>query len=229
MPVPQFLTDLLSLLYAIATPAAALTLVAAGLSLRTEGGMNFHVTGRTGKWIMWTVILLTLPQVLHWMAAQGIHVPDNPGSNGSGWISGIATAFQNFVNQVINKFCAGRGRLHDPEGNTRCRLGRQPTSVDHRGDLSAVDQGDDPDVSGMELWKRHGDHRHAPAVLELSCGQRHATGRRPVLRSGSANWSVSAARYQDNEVSVTTDPAMVAAFSREFRAMWDRPDNSQVR
>jgi phosphatidylserine/phosphatidylglycerophosphate/cardiolipin synthase-like enzyme len=50
-----------------------------------------------------------------------------------------------------------------------------------------------------------------------------------VLRSGSANWSVSAARYQDNEVSVTTDPAMVAAFSREFRAMWDRPDNSQVR
>jgi phosphatidylserine/phosphatidylglycerophosphate/cardiolipin synthase-like enzyme len=50
-----------------------------------------------------------------------------------------------------------------------------------------------------------------------------------VLRSGSANWSVSAARYQDNEVSVTTDPAMVAAFSREFRAMWDRPDNSVVR
>jgi phosphatidylserine/phosphatidylglycerophosphate/cardiolipin synthase-like enzyme len=38
------------------------------------------------------------------------------------------------------------------------------------------------------------------------------------LRSGSANWSVSAARYQGNEVSVTTDPAMVAAFSREFRA-----------
>jgi phosphatidylserine/phosphatidylglycerophosphate/cardiolipin synthase-like enzyme len=50
-----------------------------------------------------------------------------------------------------------------------------------------------------------------------------------TLRAGSANWSVSAARYQDNEVSVTTDPAMVAAFSREFRAMWDRPDNSQVR
>jgi phosphatidylserine/phosphatidylglycerophosphate/cardiolipin synthase-like enzyme len=50
-----------------------------------------------------------------------------------------------------------------------------------------------------------------------------------VLRSGSANWSVSAARYQDNEVSITTDPAMVAAFSREFREIWDRPDNSVVR
>jgi hypothetical protein len=66
--------------------------------------MNFHVTGRTGKWIMWTVILLTLPQVLHWITAQGIHVPDNPGSNGSGWISGITTAFQNFVNLVVNNF-----------------------------------------------------------------------------------------------------------------------------
>jgi hypothetical protein len=104
MPVPQFLTDLLSLLYAIATPASALTLVAAGLSLRTEGGMNFHVTGRTGKWIMWTVILLTLPQVLHWIGTQGIHIPDNPGSSGSSWISGNAAAFQNFVNLVVNNF-----------------------------------------------------------------------------------------------------------------------------
>jgi hypothetical protein len=42
--VPQFLSDLLALLYAIATPAAAVTLIAAGLSLRTEGGMNFHLS-----------------------------------------------------------------------------------------------------------------------------------------------------------------------------------------
>lgn len=104
MPVPQFLNDLLSLLYAIASPAAFLTLVAAGLSLRTEGGTNFHLTGRTGKWIMWTVILLTLPQILHWVGAQGIDVPDNPGSSGNSWISGSATAFQNFVNLVLNNF-----------------------------------------------------------------------------------------------------------------------------
>jgi phosphatidylserine/phosphatidylglycerophosphate/cardiolipin synthase-like enzyme len=50
-----------------------------------------------------------------------------------------------------------------------------------------------------------------------------------VLRSGSGNWSVSAARYQDNEITVTTDAAEVAAFAREFRAMWERPDNLQVR
>jgi phosphatidylserine/phosphatidylglycerophosphate/cardiolipin synthase-like enzyme len=50
-----------------------------------------------------------------------------------------------------------------------------------------------------------------------------------VLRSGSGNWSVSAARYQDNEVSVTTDPSSVSAFSRDFREMWERSDNTQVR
>ena len=50
-----------------------------------------------------------------------------------------------------------------------------------------------------------------------------------VLRSGSGNWSVSAARYQDNEVSVTTDPSSVSAFSRDFREMWERFDNTQVR
>jgi phosphatidylserine/phosphatidylglycerophosphate/cardiolipin synthase-like enzyme len=50
-----------------------------------------------------------------------------------------------------------------------------------------------------------------------------------VLRSGSGNWSVSAARYQDNEIAVTTDAAEVAAFAREFRVMWERPDNMRVR
>ena len=60
-----------------------------------------------------------------------------------------------------------------------------------------------------------------PALLALLCDD--------VLRSGSGNWSVSAARYQDNEITVTTDAAEVAVFEREFRAMWERPDNMRVR
>jgi hypothetical protein len=66
--------------------------------------MNFHLNGRTGKWIMWTVILLTLPQILHWIGAQGIHVPDNPGGISSSWISTDAQAFQNFVSIVVSHF-----------------------------------------------------------------------------------------------------------------------------
>ena len=46
-----------------------------------------------------------------------------------------------------------------------------------------------------------------------------------VLRDGSGNWSVSAARYQDNQVSVTQSPQQIEAFERDFAAMWSRPDN----
>ena len=101
MQVPQFLLDLLQLLLDLATPAAFCTLAAAGVSLRHEGGINFHVNGRTGKWILWTVILLTLPQLLSWVAAQGVNVPSASGSIGSGWLASIETVFRNFVSQIV--------------------------------------------------------------------------------------------------------------------------------
>ena len=74
MQTPQFLLDLLQLLLDLAVPAAFCTLAAAGVSLRHEGGINFHVNGRAGKWILWTIVLLTLPQLLSWVAAQGIRM-----------------------------------------------------------------------------------------------------------------------------------------------------------
>ena len=46
-----------------------------------------------------------------------------------------------------------------------------------------------------------------------------------ILRDGSGNWSVSAALYQDNQVTVTQDASQIAAFDRDFQAMWDRRDN----
>lgn len=101
MQVPQFLLDLLQLLIDIATPAAFCTLAAAGVSLRYEGGINFHVNGRTGKWILWTVILLTLPQLLSWIAAQGINIPSLSGTVGTGWMATLETVFRNFVSQIV--------------------------------------------------------------------------------------------------------------------------------
>ncbi|MGB6721507.1 MAG: hypothetical protein WBE72_11975 [Terracidiphilus sp.] len=85
MQTPQFLLDLLQVLLDLAVPAAFCTLAAAGVSLRHEGGINFHVNGRSGKWILWTVVLLTLPQLLSW-------VPDR------------------FLSEM-----AAIGQLHDPE------------------------------------------------------------------------------------------------------------------
>ena len=46
-----------------------------------------------------------------------------------------------------------------------------------------------------------------------------------VLRDGSGNWSPSAARYQDNEITVTNDPLEAAGFSQNFNRMWNRTDN----
>ncbi len=101
MPVPQFLLDLLQLLFDLAVPAAFCTLAAAGVNLRHEGGTNFHVNGRVGKWILWTVILLTLPQLLSWVAAQGITVPSGSGSVGTSWLASMETVFKNFVTQIV--------------------------------------------------------------------------------------------------------------------------------
>ncbi len=101
MPVPQFLLDLLQLLLDLAVPAAFCTLAAAGVNLRHEGGTNFHVNGRVGRWVLWTVVLLTIPQLLSWVAAQGITVPTGSGSVGTSWMASIETIFKNFVSQIV--------------------------------------------------------------------------------------------------------------------------------
>lgn len=101
MPVPQFLLDLLQLLFDLAVPAAFCTLAAAGVSLRQEGGTNFHINGRAGKWILWTVVLLTIPQLLSWLAAQGISVPSGSGSVGTSWLASIESVARNFVSEIV--------------------------------------------------------------------------------------------------------------------------------
>jgi phosphatidylserine/phosphatidylglycerophosphate/cardiolipin synthase-like enzyme len=49
-----------------------------------------------------------------------------------------------------------------------------------------------------------------------------------VLREGSANWSVSAARYQDNQLSITRDAPAIEAFRIDFAGMWQRGDNAII-
>ena len=49
-----------------------------------------------------------------------------------------------------------------------------------------------------------------------------------IIRDGSRNWSVSAARYQDNEITVSSDPEEIRAFQQGFAEMWAPPDNQIV-
>jgi hypothetical protein len=101
MATPQMLTDVLQLLFDIATPAAMCTMVLAGLALRQESGVNFEVGGRFQKWMLWTVILLTVPQLLSWFAAQGITVPTQSGGISSSWVRSMETSFTGFVSDVV--------------------------------------------------------------------------------------------------------------------------------
>jgi len=46
-----------------------------------------------------------------------------------------------------------------------------------------------------------------------------------LLRDGSANWSPSGLKQQDNNVHFTTDPVQVHAFQQAFEEMWSRARN----
>lgn len=102
MTVPQILVDLMQLLFDIALPAAMCTMVLAGLALRQESGVNFQAGGDFQKWIVWSVILLTLPQLLAWFAAQGINMPPQAaGQVASPWLAGMETSFKSFVTGMV--------------------------------------------------------------------------------------------------------------------------------
>ena len=49
-----------------------------------------------------------------------------------------------------------------------------------------------------------------------------------LLRDGSANWSPSGLRRQDNNAHFTSDRAQVAAFQQLFEQMWKRSDNERI-
>ena len=48
---------------------------------------------------------------------------------------------------------------------------------------------------------------------------------RRLLRTGSANFSYSGERYQDNDVFLLDSPPLAASFTRAFETMWARADN----
>src|SRR5947207_7263697 len=101
MTIPPLLSDLLALLFDLAAPAAVCTMVLAGIALRQEGGVNFQAGGKFQRWVLWSVILLTLPQLLSWLAAQGATLPPQTAGAGSSWLAGLETSFSGFVSEVV--------------------------------------------------------------------------------------------------------------------------------
>src|SRR5215467_15583019 len=100
MTLPQIIADLMKLLFDLAVPGAICTMVLAGIALRQEGGVNFQMGGTFQRWMLWSAILLTLPQFLSWFAARGIALPPQGGNLSSPWVVGVETGFKAFVTDV---------------------------------------------------------------------------------------------------------------------------------
>ena len=49
-----------------------------------------------------------------------------------------------------------------------------------------------------------------------------------LLRTGSANFSVSGETYQDNDLLVIESPEAVQSFEKAFERMWARADNQRI-
>jgi hypothetical protein len=99
--LPQIIVDLMKLLFDLAIPSAICAMVLAGIALQREGGLDFQAGGHFQKWIFWSIIFLTLPQLLSWLAAQGITLPAQSGNIGSPWVMSLETSFNNFVSDVV--------------------------------------------------------------------------------------------------------------------------------
>jgi hypothetical protein len=126
MTLPQIIVDLLTLLFDMAVPAAFCTMVLAGIALRQEGGVNFQTGGKFQRWVLWSVIFLTLPQFLSWFAAQGITMPAQGGGIGSAWVASLQTSMSGFVSNVVvaklipvlAAFCVLKAALDAAEGQS---------------------------------------------------------------------------------------------------------------
>src|SRR3989454_1690832 len=80
MPTPQILEDIVRLLIQLLPAMALVCLLLAGVALRLEGGSTFSIGGSFTKWMLWSVITLTLPQLLLWLSFFGLPVPSNAGA-----------------------------------------------------------------------------------------------------------------------------------------------------
>src|SRR2546426_8669851 len=86
MSTPQILEDVLRLLLQLLPTMALICLLLAGVALRLEGGSTFSIGGSFTKWMLWGVIMLTLPQLLLLLSFFGLPGPSSAGALGTNWL-----------------------------------------------------------------------------------------------------------------------------------------------
>jgi hypothetical protein len=101
MPTPQVLADVVRLLIQLLPAMALVCLVLAGIALPLEGGSTFSIGGSFTRWMLWTVIMFTLPQFLLWFSFFGLPVPLSGGAIGTSWLAGMYDDVSTFVSSFI--------------------------------------------------------------------------------------------------------------------------------
>jgi len=101
MSVPQLLLDIIRLLLNLAPLAAVGCLVLAGISLRREGGTNFIIGGGFTKSMFWSVVFLTLPQTLSFLAARGLSISVPSGGVSTDWVSSIYSVVLSLIQEMV--------------------------------------------------------------------------------------------------------------------------------
>ena len=100
------------------------------------------------------------------------------------------------------------------------------------------------DRGQYEQEQRRASHSQSGSVMELFRGQANIHVRvkgttelmhlkaylvdGALLRDGSANWSPSGLKRQDNNAHFSTDPEQVKRFHDFFEDMWTRSDNDEI-
>jgi hypothetical protein len=101
MPTPQVLADIVRLLIQLLPAMALVCLVLAGIALRLEGGSTFSIGGSFTRWMFWSVLMVTLPQLLLWFSFFGLPLPLSGGAIGTSWLAGIHDDVSTFVSSFI--------------------------------------------------------------------------------------------------------------------------------
>lgn len=101
MAPPQLLSDFIRLMLVLATPAAVICLLVAGLSLRQSGGPTAVIGGNFSKWMFWAIVFITLPGLLSWFPSFGVPASIPGGGIGTGWMANLQSDLANFVQNFL--------------------------------------------------------------------------------------------------------------------------------
>jgi hypothetical protein len=101
MAPPQLLSDFIRLMLLLATPAAVICLLVAGLSLRQSGGPTAVIGGNFSKWMFWAIVFITLPGLLSWFPSVGVPASIPGGGIGTGWMANLQSDLANFVQNFL--------------------------------------------------------------------------------------------------------------------------------